>query len=460
MDGSLGVGGGWGRRERARRARYRRMEEALGGEDARHAFYDADVDQAWRLPTGKWRAGDEGGASGFGNGAAVGGSVGGVGTRRNVGTGSEGDMRGLRAMDRSDRRDMPNGGGRAGGGRIGGGARWRGLLARKDLVEASPNGFASDTGGTGEDLSPRSSLDIEEANSLYSWDDPPSTSVRGWRSNHSLSYRPRPNDRPRKIRDIGRQRCLNDLTDIVDASNEPCVSYDRQIFDRAKKLWMYVGASKPPSSRWELTTVASPITWSVSGAEEGVSSTRGVGVTSVGAPPSVPSVIAPTSVPSGIVAVPTTSEERETGLAIVEPTTRLDIEESVTRLEMGEPVTRLEIEEEPLTRRKSAPPGPGRSSEPSLIRRSGASSKPNLESSRRSGSERSDGSSRRSTGSPPRFMPSAEEAERAFMATRDQWLGYSRKSVYGPANLEAVIFASEMEDAAEEEVLRRQQSLK
>ena len=55
-----------------------------------------------------------------------------------------------------------------------------------------------------------------------------------------------------------------------------------------------------------------------------------------------------------------------------------------------------------------------------------------------------------------RRKPSVEDTERAFMASRDQWLGYSRKSVYGPANLEAVIFASEIDEEVEESGRRRE----
>lgn len=269
---------------------------------------------------------------------------------------------------------------------IGGGARWRGLLARKDLVDGKADAYVYAVESGDHELSPRSSLDIEEANSLYSWDEPPSTSVRGWRSNHSLSYRPRPNERPRHIRVIGRQDCINDLTDIVDASNEPCVSYDRQIFDPVSKLWTYVGASQPSSSPWELRTVGSPVTCSVSGTEEAVSSAGGRHI--------------PRSRVSTLASSQPASETRDiaNGAAADETVRR----EGVTGL-------------------------------------------------------------RRNSGSPTRsFAPvdSQQQAELMFMATRDMWLGYSKKSVYGPANLEAVIFASEMDDEVEarrqsEEVLAR-----
>lgn len=300
----------WGkdRRVQFRRGVMRRRRRGVVNEDAQgevrlidagHAFYDIEFDQNWRLPMRKnWRGLLHGGGGEGERGK--GGEERERPTRWSDGTASEGDMKVLRTSafpeDRSDRKDSATawreetGSGRPRdrqGGRIGGGARWRGLKARNELMDATTNGFASETGE--HDLSPRSSLDIEEARSLYSWEEPPSASVRGWRSNHSLSYRPKPNDRSRLIRDIGRQKCINDLTDIVDASNEPCVSYDRQIFDRVSKLWTYVEASQPSSSPWELRTVASPVTWSVSGTEEALSSTggRGPASTSVGQVPSM-----------------------------------------------------------------------------------------------------------------------------------------------------------------------------
>lgn len=381
-----------------------RSDSARAGRTvSNHAFYDPDVDHHWRLPIGKplrradllrveteRRAADMPPAPGATTDDQR-------PTRWSNETVSETDVRILRAnafqTDRSDRRGLPSAwrtedgnGGRPRdrtANRIGGGARWRGLLARKDLVDGKADAYAYtvDSGGEHE-LSPRSSLDIEEANSLYSWDEPPSTSVRGWRSNHSLSYRPRPNERPRHIRVIGRQKCINDLTDIVDASNEPCVSYDRQIFDPASKLWTYVEASQPSSSPWELRTVGSPVTCSVSGTEEAVSSASGRHA----APASAQSTLA--------------SSQPASGTVSIRPPT---------------PSAPLQV-----ARRESSP-------------------------------------TRRRNSSPTRsFAPvdSQQQAELMFMATRDQWLGYSKKSVYGPANLEAVIFASEMDD--EEEARRRQ----
>lgn len=406
-----------GARRRKLRRRGRRGESWEYGISGRrheisgaHEFYDVEFDQNWRIPLGKGDPQEP--KEGKGN-------------RWSMGTASEGDMRSLRGnafqADRSDRRrfqgtyreeacsgrprDRP-------GGRIGGGARWRGLIARKDLVDSSTNGFASDSGGACEDLSPRSSLDIEEANSLWSWDEPPSTSVRGWKSNHSLSYKPKPNDRPRLISDIGRQKCINDLTDIVDASNEPCVSYDRQIFDRVSKLWTYVDKREPLSSPWELRTVSSPVTWSVSGTEEGVSM-RGTTSMSVGAATSAPSL--------GIHSIPTSAPPSVPSVAVV---TDRRLETAVTEIGIEE-----DLETHELNRRKTL--SPKRRSNASLHGTSHGTS---------------------------RIIPSAEEATRAFMATRNKWLGYSRKSVYGPANLEAVIFASEMDDA-QEDMCKRQRGM-
>lgn len=326
-------GGGKDRRLQFRRGvRRRRKKGGVSDEtnremrlvDTDHAFYDIEVDQNWRLPAGRnWRGFMHGGGEEWEDENA--GEEKERPTRWSIGTTSEGDVKMVRSSafpgDRSDRKDLAaawreeGGSGRPRdrqGGRIGGGARWRGLKARNALVEASINGFASETGE--HDLSPRSSLDIEEARSLYSWEEPPSASVRGWRSNHSLSYRPKPNDRPRLIREIGRQKCINDLTDIVDASNEPCVSYDRQIFDRVSKLWTYVEASQPSSSPWELRTVASPVTWSVSGTEEAVSSTggRGPASTSVGQVPSVP-VIPTVSIEASVTDIEEETMERRQG---------------------------------------------------------------------------------------------------------------------------------------------------
>lgn len=188
--------------------------------------------------------------------------------------------RGRRPEDRSG--DAP---GSATSGKRGGGcgARWRGLLARRDLVDDKDD--AEFSCAESAEHSPRSSFDIDEAPSFYSWDEPQSHSLRSWRSNKSLKYRPRRHARPRRIACIGRQACLDDLTEIVDAANEPCVSYDRQIFDPARKVWTYVEASQPTSSQWELGTtdeptachspVDSPVTcYSVAGTEDTISSTH------------------------------------------------------------------------------------------------------------------------------------------------------------------------------------------
>lgn len=414
QDGKRGVeGGGRDRRLQFRRGvRRRRKRGMVNGDanrrvrliDADHAFYDIEVDHNWRLPVGKnWRglmhgAGDEGAE---GNGGEEKEKP----TRWSNGATSEGDVRVLRTSafpgDRSDRKDLAaawreeGGSGRPRdrqGGRIGGGARWKGLKARNALVEASINGFASETGE--HDLSPRSSLDIEEARSLYSWEEPPSASVRGWRSNHSLSYRPKPNDRPRRIREIGRQKCINDMTDIVDASNEPYVSYDRQIFDRVSKLWTYVEASQPSSSPWELRTVASPVTWSVSGTEEAVSSTggRGPGSTSVGQVPSVP-VIPTMSIEASVTDIEEETMERRQsstlrgkGAAILQRAVRasvIEAEEAVERrggsskrrsgasIKRASDASRAEMAEEAIQRRISY--SSKRRSAPTLQRATGAS---------------------------------------------------------------------------------------
>lgn len=348
---------------------------ASSSENDKHSWYDPDVDHHWRLPIGKpLRRAD------LVSNLPEKYNERDPATRWSTGTASEADIRvrgNVFQADRSDRRGMPTAWRDDGpvvrprdrsGKRIGNsGARWRGLMARKDLVDGKADAFCVDTADKSHDLSPRSSLDIEEATSLYSWDEPPSTSVRGWRSNHSLSYRPQPDRRPRNIRAIGRQRCINDLTNIVDASNEPCVSYDRQIFDPVSKLWTYVEACQPSSSPWELRAVGSPVTCSVSGTEEAVS-TGGRGATPT-----------PASAANSLV----------------------------------------------VNAPSPTPPVP-----------------PKQSTQRRNSS--------------PAFaaITSAREAKRAFMATRDLWLGTTRKSVYGPANLEAVIFASEMDDV-EEGILRR-----
>lgn len=59
-----------------------------------------------------------------------------------------------------------------------------------------------------------------------------------------------------------------------------------------------------------------------------------------------------------------------------------------------------------------------------------------------------DPNNKRRNSSPPITTTTDDDGTRhVFMTAREQWLGYSRKSIYGPANLEAVIFASELEDA-------------
>lgn len=318
------------------------------------------------------------------------------------------------------------------------GARWRGLLARKDLVDVKADAYCTESN---EDITPRSSFDIEEATSFYSWDaDPPSTSVRGWRSNHSLSYRPKPNDRPRHIRVIGRQCCINDLTDIVDASNEPCVSYDRQIFDPVSKLWTYVEASQPSSSPWELRTVGSPVTCSVSGTEEAVS-TIGRGT---------------------IVGLRSGSGSTE---ASVRQATVSNPRPSPPPPPSAGHLLNMKFSEQ---KQSENIPRPARSPSQSIILDVSTSSQTS-QSEQSSDVERLDDavhmssmngeheptSTKRRNSSPPIAVFSGdEEARRLFMTAREKWLGYSRKSIYGPANLEAVIFASELDDA-EAGALRR-----
>lgn len=351
----------------------------------KYAWYDPEVDHHWRLPIGRPLRTPHPIPSDAAPMAPPSHRCDGSDSTLpySNGTASEGDVRLARGNsfhpDRSDRRLMSNNARREdsslrprdrSGKRIGNrGARWRGLMARKDLVDGTADAYCIDTNDKLHDISPRSSLDIEEATSLFSWDEPPSTSVRGWRSNHSLSYRPQPDRRPRLIKDIGRQRCINDLTNIVVASNEPYVSYDRQIFDPVSKLWTYVEASQPSSSPWELRAVGSPVTCSVSGTDDCVNSSR----VAPASASTCPDVSAPPP------AVPAAS-----AAAAVSECTK---------------------------RRNSSPGGLA-------------------------------------------AITSALEAKRAFMASRDLWLGTTRKSVYGPANLEAVIFASEIDDA-EEGILRR-----
>ncbi|CAN8068137.1 unnamed protein product [Agarophyton chilense] len=289
---------------------------------------------------------------------------------------SEHDTRWTRNRDRDDRRSPSSfrddaSGARLrdrSGKRIGKStSRRRDLLPKKELVDSAAEHSFCESLDRSHDLSSRSSLDIDEATSFYSWDEPHSTSIREWRSNTSLSYRPQPDTRPRHIKNIGRQMCLYDLSSIIDASNEPCVSYDRQIFDPASKLWTYVEASQPSSSPWELRAVGSPVTWSASGTEEG-----------------------------------TSSGSRQAAPVSAHPN---------------------------RTNASPSPPVPHQ--------------KPVQQSAQRRNSS-------------PAFaaITSAMEAKRAFMATRDLWLGTTRKSVYGPANLEALIFASEIDDV-EQGILRR-----
>lgn len=346
------------------------------------------------------------------------------------------------------------------------GARWRGLLARRDLVDGKADAYCIESN---EDITPRSSFDIEEANSQCSWEiDPPSTSVRGWRSNHSLSYRPRPTGRPRHIRVIGRQCCINDLTDIVDAANEPCVSYDRQIFDPVSKLWTYVEASLPSSSRWELRTVGSPITWSVSGTEEGIS-TIGRGAS---APPTaaVFPAVETEAVAAAATATMTTTTTTTTSrvaegvppvnvganlLAAVSPAhvpvlsadnglTKVDTIEQVNLAPKGGAILHVDGAVEVTELLVPSPVLEGDSVEDvEVVVKDGAG-----EGETKDEDEDVEGGTKRRFSSPPvAALTNDEVARRVFMRAREQWLGYSRKSVYGPANLEAVIFASEMEDA-------------
>lgn len=373
-----------GRRPRDRRVQYTRARRRdLAGLDdvdlEKHAWYDSEADHHWRVPLGKPLRRHNLVLEDLE-----------LAAEQEVNSKSSSpstlppwtDPKTVRPngfpLDRTDRRKMHRD---RSGKRIGNaGARWRGLMARKDLVDGKADAYLFDNLDKSQDLSPRSSFDIEEATSYTSWDDPPSTSVRGWRSNNSLSYRPLPQMKPRNIRDIGRQRCINDLTNIVDAANEACVSYDRQIFDPVSKLWTYVGKSQPSSSPWELRAVGSPVTCSVSGTEEGVSMTCRTNV-----------------VASRIIPIDVTARAR-----------RVDV--------------------------VAPPPAPPPN----------AHAPPTQDSKRRNTS--------------PVFaaVTSTREAKRAFKATRDFWLGGARKSVYGPANLDALVIAAELD---EEEGLQRRASM-
>lgn len=167
-------------------------------------------------------------------------------------------------------------------------ARWHRLLARRDLVDkhlaARPP-----PDRTSVEQSPRSSFDFDEPRSLTSWgEEPPSPTLRSWRSGSSRSYKPRQEDAPRPIGAIGRQSCMNDISDIIDRANSPCYSYDRQLFDPETKMWRYVEADEPTSSPWELgpSSLGSPMTTSAS-------SSATTPATSSGAPASAPSLPTP-----------------------------------------------------------------------------------------------------------------------------------------------------------------------
>lgn len=338
------------------------------------------------------------------------------------------------------------------------GARWRGLLARKDLVDGKADAYCTESN---EDITPRSSLDIEEATieeapSIYSWDDPPSVSVRGWRSNNSLSYRPKRNDRPRHIRVIGRQNCINDLSDIVDASNEPCVSYDRQIFDPVSKLWTYVEASLPSSSPWELRAVGSPVTCSVSGTEEGVS-TIGRGGTS--APPtttafSVSDILAQHGM--------TCSRPREMSILSTATDDRLSTRHTMRNAarvppsNVGTGAAKDDDRMRPADVISGATKATGEQdlSEDEVVDETEMNAQAAIAAAAAAVDAHQvamclEGPAKRRNSSPAcALLNGQDDAGRAYMIAREQWLGYSRKSVYGPANLEAVIFASEIEEGA------------
>lgn len=165
--------------------------------------------------------------------------------------------------------------------------RWRRLLARQALVEKGLSGYGNappdraDRTTDRDPDSPRSSLDLDQPKSLTSWDglgtegdpdvdadadislEPPSPTPRSWRSVSSRSFHKRIDEPPRALAAIGRQVCMNDISHLVDAANSPCISYDRQIFDPASKLWRYVEADVPSlSSKWELgpASLGSPVT--------------------------------------------------------------------------------------------------------------------------------------------------------------------------------------------------------
>lgn len=385
-------------------------------ETDRHIFYDPDVDCHWRLDPARRIHCDDLFAycrskDGSTSEQLTRWSTGLVGDSGYLGSRTAGSSRtGLRAqsrhvsLDRNENRELSRD---RSGKRIGNsGARWRGLMARKDLVDGKADITSTDTNVDWNDLSPRSSLEIEEATSLSSWDDPPSTFVREWRSNHSLSFRPRPNARPRHIRVIGRQRCINDMTDIVDASNEACVSYDRQLFDPVSKLWTYVEASQPSSSPWELRTVGSPVTCSVSGTDDALSTGARVPHPSSSAPASSQASTAQTPPPPDVPVITQSNGQRERASR-----PRQTSSEFTLRTMQNSQHTNVRQALAKASLRRNSSPGVAEDTDAGQVRS-------------------------------------------AFDATRDQWLGYSRKSVYGPANLEAVIFASELDDA-QEVILRR-----
>lgn len=144
-------------------------------------------------------------------------------------------------------------------------ARWRRLLARKELLE---NGLATGVPRPADRFeetgSPRSSFDLDEPKSFASWDEePPSPTLRSWRSVSSRSFQKRAEEPPRALAAIGRQPCMNDISHLVDAANSPCISYDRQIFDPTSKMWRYVEFDIPyEASPRELgpASLGSPVT--------------------------------------------------------------------------------------------------------------------------------------------------------------------------------------------------------
>ncbi len=144
-------------------------------------------------------------------------------------------------------------------------ARWRRLLARQALLEKGlATGAPRAADRFEEPSSPRSSFDLDEPKSFASWDEePPSPTLRSWRSVSSRSFHKRAEEPPRALAAIGRQPCMNDISHLVDAANSPCISYDRQIFDPNSKLWRYVEADIPyEASPWELgpASLGSPVT--------------------------------------------------------------------------------------------------------------------------------------------------------------------------------------------------------